>query len=337
MGRLIAFESLLSDEQMERVRARSPESVMPWLANGTEPPQLTRAMRSLAGQTRATYRSTLRRLDKWRGGRPLDDTSLADWCTELHKQGKAPASAQMVVNAARFRADALGADNPVGNETRRALKMISREGANRGRGRARPLTGEQVVDLIQRIEALGTIYSSRDAALVSVCFFCGLRISEAVNLNVEDLVINTKGKHKGSGIIKIRQSKSDQAGQGVPVSFHRSAVKRVMAWIAAAEISNGPVFRPFVNAPEGGYRIVDRKLGKTMAAKLIRQRAASLGYKITSHSLRRSFAQYLDAKGFSTSAIMLAGRWKSAAMVARYCENQQALRSRTLDAFDGLD
>ena len=334
MGQVIAFESLLSAEQMERARSLSPDSVMPWLANGTEPPQLSRAMRSLTKQTRATYRSTLRRLDKWLDGRPLTDTLLADWCDTLHHQGKAPASAQMVVNAARFRAGALQTDNPAGNETRRALKMLTREGAGRGRGRARPLTGVQVESLIQRVETLGTAYAIRDAAIIAICFYSGLRISEAVSLNVDDLTITDADT---DGLIRLRQSKSDQAGRGVPVAFPRNAVKRVVGWIEVAGISSGPVFRPFANAAEGGYRITGRRLGKAMAALNVKKRAASFGYKITSHSLRRSFAQFLDAKGFGTHSIMQAGRWKSSAMVARYCANQEVLRSKTLAAFDDLE
>ena len=338
MGQVIAFNinppSLFPDEELERMRQQGVDIVKPWLAQNGDDPRLKRAMRSLTKQTRATYRSVLSRLDKWLDGRPLTDTLLADWCDKLHEQGKAPASAEMVVNAARFRAAALQTDNPVGAETKRALKMVIREGAGRGRGRARSLTLEEVKKIIQETERQDTIWAVRDAALIAVTFHCGLRISETVNLNIEDFQLTDDKEFAGEGIIQIRQSKTDQRGTGTPVPVPFDAASRVCAWIATAGISHGPLFRPFANAPEGGHKIADRKLGKAMAAIIVKRRAAAVGFKgITSHSMRRSFAQHLDSLGFSTHAIMQAGRWKSSAMVDTYTANQQALRSKVLGAF----
>ena len=63
-----------------------------------------RAPDALSPNTRRAYAGALRRLD----GRPLDDPNLATYLTELHDQGRAPASASGGVASACFRARLAG-------------------------------------------------------------------------------------------------------------------------------------------------------------------------------------------------------------------------------------
>ena len=111
----------------------------------------------------------------------------------------------------------------------------------------------------------------------------------------------------------------------------------VQAWRAAAaaagaDMATGPVFRPVHMTG----RVRDRALRPADVHEVVRRcarRAASrlrwLGVApetLTGHSARVGMAQDLVAAGFDLVAIMQAGRWQSAAMVARYTAAQQAER-----------
>ena len=64
---------------------------------------------------------------------------------------------------------------------------------------------------------------------------------------------------------------------------------------------------------------------------------AGLAIDPSGHSTRIGAAQDMTAAGLGTAEIQQAGRWKSATMVSRYTENQQARRgaSARLAAIQG--
>ena len=82
----------------------------------------------------------------------------------------------------------------------------------------------------------------RDRALLCLGFAGAFRRSELCALEVADLTEVPDGLR-----ILIRRSKGDQEGQGqevaIPRGYKLRPVEAVQTWLAAAEISNGPVFR----------------------------------------------------------------------------------------------
>ena len=107
---------------------------------------------------------------------------------------------------------------------------------------------------------------------------------------------------------------------------------RKAATAAGADFSTGPLVRPVHmtgRVRERALRAVDvhdvvRKLAERAALALARLGIAPAG--VRGHSCRVGMAQDLVAAGFDLAAIMQAGRWQSAAMVARYTAAQQAER-----------
>jgi len=69
------------------------------------------------------------------------------------------------------------------------------------------------------------------------------RRSELVALDVADIEFTDDGLR-----VTIRRSKTDQEGQGATIAIIRGGtscpVKAVKAWLDAAGISEGPIFRP---------------------------------------------------------------------------------------------
>jgi integrase/recombinase XerD len=126
--------------------------------------------------------------------------------------------------------------------------------------------------------------SLRDRAILELMYACGLRASEAINLDVRDLdlkaqVLRTRGKGSKERL--------------VPVG--REAVAAVKAWLTRGRpvfVGPGEESRLFVNrrgtglTRQGLYKIVQRHA-----------RAVGLDDRMSPHTLRHTFATHLLAGG----------------------------------------
>ncbi len=105
------------------------------------------------------------------------------------------------------------------------------------------LLRDPLLELIDRIDTTTTV-GLRDRALLLLGFAVGLRRSELVALAVEDLSPSPDGMR-----IRIARSKTDQQGRGQELLVvyaeppRPCPVRALRAWIDAAAITTGPVFR----------------------------------------------------------------------------------------------
>jgi integrase/recombinase XerD len=96
----------------------------------------------------------------------------------------------------------------------------------------------------------------------------------------------------------------------------------VGAWLAAADITAGPLIRPVYH----GHAIT-RFLEAFAITRILKKLAARAGLdpaevaKVSGHSLRVGAAQQLTMNGVQLLPIMRAGGWRSTNIVARYVEN----------------
>lgn len=79
----------------------------------------------------------------------------------------------------------------------------------------------------------------RDAALLSLAYDTGLRVSEQVRVECEHIA----PAEDGSAVLTIPGSKTDQEGQGAYAWLSADTLRRVQAWQDAAGILSGPLFR----------------------------------------------------------------------------------------------
>ncbi len=111
-------------------------------------------------------------------------------------------------------------------------------------------------------------------------------------------------------------------------------VDLVKAWTAGAGVTAGPLFRSVGTGGRVGECLSDKAIALTF-----KRMADVAGLEIdpSGHSTRIGAAQDMTAAGLGTAEIQQAGRWKSANMVSRYTENQQARRgaSARLAAIQG--
>jgi integrase len=127
----------------------------------------------------------------------------------------------------------------------------------------------------------------RDRALLALGFAGAFRRSELVALEVADITEVTDGIR-----VRIRRSKTDQEGEGheiaIPRGYRLRPVEAVQTWLAAAEISTGPIFRPVGK----GDRVSAAPLSAFSAAEIVKHYATCAGLDPASfagHSLRAGF------------------------------------------------
>ena len=84
-------------------------------------------------------------------------------------------------------------------------------------------------------------------------------------------------------------------------------VRRVRAWLAAAKLENGPMFRRV----RIGNVVESARLGVRTVRAIITRRARDAGVegRASGHSLRIGAAQSLAAAGASVVEMQTAGRW----------------------------
>lgn len=158
-----------------------------------------------------------------------------------------------------------------------------------------------------------TLAGSRDAALLSVGYDTLCRSSELSWMQVGDVQL-------GKGHIYIPRAKNDPFGDGRFASLQSSTIKRLESWLAQSRIKDGPLFRGLHT------RAVSIKpMDTSSTRRLIKCSARRAGLKseaerLSDHSMRIGAAQDMLQAGHNQIAIMTAGGWKNADVLARYVE-----------------
>ena len=137
---------------------------------------------------------------------------------------------------------------------------------------------------------------------------------------------------KGSGVLALPRSKTDQEGEGSNLYVCRETMQAVAAWLRVAGITKGPLFRPVRRNGVG-----DSPLSTSAVRSVIQRRARAAGVtgRVSGHSLRVGSAQSLLAAGASTAELMQAGRWTDERTAVRYAANELAGRGAVREVLRG--
>jgi integrase len=153
----------------------------------------------------------------------------------------------------------------------------------------------------------------RDRALLLVGFAGGMRRSEVVALDVDDVEFRRKGM-----LIRIRRSKTDQEGKGREIGIFAGSraqscpVRAMKAWLYMRGKHDGPLF---TGRKEGSRLVV-------AVVSLVVKRCVKLlgldprGYG--AHSLRAGFVTAAAEAGMPETLIMQRTGHKSVQTVAKY-------------------
>lgn len=318
---------------------------------------------TLAAMADATKAAIAADLDCWRDWcgeenripLPADPEDMVRYVNALDAKGKKPAtlarriaSLGSVHRMMGLAGDTAPTDAPM---VRAALKAVRRRRGARQR-QAAPLRLGKALDthvtkgftLAALLDACGgDLQGLRDAALLSLGYDAGLRVSELTV--VERLQIDQQ--EDGSATLFIPFSKTDQDGEGAWAWLSAETMRRVHAWEEASDIKEGPLFRRVgVDRRRAQQAEPETALARTTysvgTASLTRQgvngiyrRIALAAYDkglvtlpagklhdaiqaLSTHSLRVGLTQDLFAAGEDGVGIAQALRWSSPATALRY-------------------
>ena len=181
----------------------------------------------------------------------------------------------------------------------------------------------------------GDLKAKRDRAMVLLGFAIAARRSELAALDVEDLRFDHRGL-----VVTIRRSKTDQEGIGaeigVPYVANESlcGARAVSAWLDAAGITTGPVFRTFSKT-----RVLQaNRIDGADVARLVKRVTglAGIAGDFAGHSLRAGFVTSAAASpGVSEVDIMRVSRHRSVAILRGYVRRATVFEKAPLTSIFG--
>ncbi len=276
-------------------------TVLPTAPAEPEPDILDEAAAAFAAAskseaTRRAYRANLRQFGRWcRAERvealPATARTVARYLTALAGGGRSVSTIDRHAAAIGYGHRLAGHDAPTSAEEVRAVLTGIRNSLGRPPVQKKALTDDLVAKVVRRVPR--DLTGLRDRAMVLLCFAAALRRSELVALQVRDLEWGRRGL-----VVTVRRSKTDQAGKGKRKGVPDGKLKvpdTVRAWLDAAGIVEGPVFR---GCDRG--RLAARGLTGTHFARIIKARCEAAGLDPTlfsGHSCRRGFATSADEHG----------------------------------------
>jgi site-specific recombinase XerD len=286
-----------------------------------------------AGNTERALRADVAIFTGWCAGEgrqalPASADTVAAFIDAM-AASKAPATVRRYVSSVATFHRAAAVANPCEAQTvKLALKRMHRE---RGLAQAQAAPLNDVLVARMLAAASSTLRDLRNKALLTVAYTTLCRRSELVALQRADL----EAESDGFGTVTIRRSKADQDGAGEVAPITPDAMRHVKAWLAAAGIEAGALFRGVLKGGRvaGALDAGDvARIFKAMAGKagLTAEEAA----RISGHSTRIGASQDMVRYGAELPAIMQAGRWATPVMVARYTRRLTARRSAAVQIAD---
>lgn len=270
-----------------------------------------------ADNTLKAYRSDFAIFEAWceaAGERSLPATpeTLARFVAADAKAG-ASATLRRRLYAIRKIHRLLGLPNAVDAEAVNTAMRRALRGKLRRPVQALALTAELRDQLIGACP--DSLIGLRDQAMLATGYDTLCRRGELVGLMVED-VQPVRG---GGARVLVRRSKSDPFGDGRWAHVSARGYRRLQAWLAAAGIASGVIFRSV-----RGARVGAGPLDPIAVNRLVKGRAGRAGLApevvrgLSGHSMRVGAAQDLMRQGRDVTQIMLAGGWQSVAVVRGY-------------------
>jgi len=238
-------------------------------------------IRLASEHTVSNYRRDLKNFQDFCGDSSLSDIKreqVQDWVISGYGQGKSPATLARRLSALRSFFDAsvessLCETNPAAGV--RPPKQPKRL--------PRTLPPEQTSQLMQHTDAAS---DTRDLALLAVMYGCGLRVSETVGLNMDDVRFDVQ---------ELRVFGKGRKERIVPMPD--GVVKLLKGYLHERAHALGPE-AVFLN--RRGGRLTARSV-----QRMLKNRALETGAdtSVTPHRLRHSFATHLLAGGVDLRAI----------------------------------
>lgn len=285
-----------------------------------------------AASTLRAYQSDWRDFDAWcaRHGLcplPAEPRTVALYISDLAREG-------MAVATVRRRLASIGAAHRLSGHANPAADPHVREvfaGLRRRHGRPQRPKAAILTETLRVLcrsapPGAGGLAGVRDRAVLLVAFAGAFRRSELVALRVEDL------EWVGGALrVTVARGKTDQEGRGSLKLITPGAspttcpVGAMRAWLEAARIEAGPVFRKV----DRHGNVADRALEASAVAFILKRAGAAAGMDVAplgAHGLRSGFATSMSRANVGLPSIMSQTGHRSVATLLRYVHEGGRLR-----------
>lgn len=243
-----------------------------------------------SSNTRRAYASDFADFSDWCGrvseqALPASPVVTARYLAQLADGGLKASTITRRCAAIRYAHKAAGHEPPTGSEGVKAVMRGIRRKLGTKVTRKAPATAPTLATLLAVLPS--KIVGLRDRAILLVGFAAALRRSELAALTVDDV-----DRRRNGAIFHLRRSKTDQEGKGrqIPVPNGKALrpIEALDAWLEAAKISSGPLFREVDrHGNVGTAALSDRSIARVVKRAA---RAAGLDETIFSgHSMRAGF------------------------------------------------
>ncbi len=293
--------------------------------------------------TRRSYESAVRHFEvEWGGHLPATADSVAQYLANYAEQLAINTLKQRLAALAQWHSEHGFVDPTRSPRVRQVLKGI-RTLHPAVEKRAEPLQLTQLTQVMawlqtaaaaaeDRGDRAAQLRHLRDCALVSLGFWRGFRGDELIHLQVEHVRIVP-----GQGMACfLPRTKGDRRNEGrtfkVPALSRCCPVSATADWIAAADLTEGPLFR----AIGRWARVSAEPLHANSLIPLLRRVFAAAGLPApdaySGHSLRRGFAAWADANGWDVKTLMEYVGWKEIKSAMRYLDGADSFVRDRIEA-----
>jgi len=286
------------------------------------------AISARAERTAEAYRSAFGSFCTWCQSNgvaepfPASVEATVAYLSHMASSGRKPATIRLHVAAIAAAHRARGFEPPTNSEAARSTVKGIRRRLGTKPTRKAPVTADAMKKILRKVPA--DLMGQRDRALLLIGFAAALRRSELVALRVLDLEWADEGV-----IVTIPRSKTDQEGAGhsvaIPSGSKLKPVEALEAWLTAAGITDGPVFRSIAK----GGRVSPYGLTPQSVAAVVKVRAEAAGLDPTifsGHSLRAGFVTSALAAGADVLKVMDVTRHRSVDTLKVYDRRSRAFR-----------
>ncbi len=288
--------------------------------------ELIRGARS--ENTRRVYASAWRAFDAWCAASGLVAVGasvevVSHFLNDMAKAGKAPGT----VNSA------LAAISHWHRHAGHAFDTTRFEGVIDGircKHKRKPVKSAPatVAAMTPALDNMGNdIRAVRDRAIILLGYWAARRRSEIAGLDIGEISGDATGRVEITSqglVIELFKSKTNQHGDVERYAIGHGAtpcaVEAVQAWIDAAGITDGPLFRKIdKHGVVGKTRLGDHSINAVVKARL--------GKGYTGHALRGGFMTDGAHEGLTTLELMRQSGHKSPEMAAAYVNNAELFRN----------
>jgi integrase len=247
---------------------------------------------------------------------PAQPGTVALYLSHLAESGRKVATVEQAAAAIAAAHRAAGHPSPREDAGLRLVLRGIRRTVGVAQREAAPVLAEHLRAMVEALP--DTLAGARDRALLLVGFAGAFRRSELAALTVEDATFGPDGLE-----LHLRRSKTDQEGRGRLVAIpyagtpDRCPVRALRAWLDAARITSGPLFR---EVTRHGHVSAAPLTGRSVA-RVVKRAAAAAGLdasRYSGHSLRAGFVTQAKLKGKAEDAIMRQTGHRSVAVMRKY-------------------